>query len=192
VRQRIAWLRIAGVLLFAVAVAQTLLLLAAPAPASQVVLLNQRAGCAALIVALCYVLAWLDWRDPEAPERGAGIGAALLTAQFVTLALLTSEIDAFWAIRDGRLERQLTLSVTWGLYATALIVIGLRRGYAPLRYFAMVVLAITIAKVFFLDLAELDRIYRVGSAIVLGILLLLTSYLYSHREEAVDEQDRQG
>ena len=183
-RQRLDWLRIAGVVLFGVAVAQTVRLLASPAPVTHVVFLNPRAACAALVVTLCYVLAWLDWRDREALERDTAIGAAMLTAQFVTLALLTSEINAFWAIRDGRLERQLTLSVTWGLYATALIVVGLWRGYAPLRYFAMVVLAITIVKVFFIDMAELDRIYRVGSAIVLGILLLLTSYLYSRREEA--------
>jgi len=32
--------------------------------------------------------------------------------------------------------------------------------------------------VFFVDLAELDRIYRVMSVIGLGILLLLTSWLY--------------
>ena len=70
------------------------------------------------------------------------------------------------------------ISVTWAAYATVLIVIGLRRGYAPIRYFAMVVFAITTAKVFFVDLSELERIYRVISVIVLGILLLVTSYLY--------------
>jgi len=51
-------------------------------------------------------------------------------------------------------------------------------GQASIRYFAMVVFAVTTAKVFFVDLAELDRIYRVMSVIGLGILLLLTSWLY--------------
>jgi uncharacterized membrane protein len=42
----------------------------------------------------------------------------------------------------------------------------------------MVVFAITIVKVFAFDMADLQRIYRVGSVIALGVLLLLTSYLY--------------
>src|SRR5262249_8215142 len=44
-RQRLAWLRVAGVALFTVAVWQTLTLLSTPAPASQVLLLNPRAAC---------------------------------------------------------------------------------------------------------------------------------------------------
>jgi uncharacterized membrane protein len=183
IRQRLAWLRIAGVLLFAIAIAQTIGLLTTPTEASHVIFFNARAACAALVVGLCYLLAWFDWTHDDTPSRAAGMGAALLTAQFVTLALLTSEIDAYWAIHNGHLQRELMLSVTWGLYATALVVIGLARDYAPIRYFAIVVLAITIAKVFFVDMAELDRIYRVGSVIALGVLLLVTSYLYSRSRQ---------
>ena len=79
----------------------------------------------------------------------------------MTLALLTSEIHAYWALREGHFARELMVSVTWGVYATALIVIGLRKRYAPIRYFAIVVFAVTIVKVFAVDMAELDRIYRV-------------------------------
>jgi len=39
-------------------------------------------------------------------------------------------------------------------------------------------------------MAELDRIYRVGSVIVLGILLLITSYLYTRARKQID--DREG
>jgi uncharacterized membrane protein len=187
IRQRLAWLRIAGLLLFATAIGQTIALLSTAAPIGHVIFLNPRAACAALVIALCYGLARFNWRDPEIPQREIGMAAALLTAQFVTLCLLTSEINAYWAARDGRLENHLMLSITWGLYGTALVVIGLARNYAPIRYCAIVVLAITIGKVFFVDMAELDRIYRVGSVIVLGILLLVTSYLYSRARKAIED-----
>jgi uncharacterized membrane protein len=59
-----------------------------------------------------------------------------------------------------------------------LIVAGIRRRYAPIRYLAMVILAVTILKVFTADLAELDQAYRVLSAIGLGVLLLIASFLY--------------
>jgi len=62
-----------------------------------------------------------------------------------------------------------------------LIAVGLRRHYAPLRYFAITVFAITIVKVFGVDLAELDRLYRVLSVGGLGVALLLASYLYQRR-----------
>jgi uncharacterized membrane protein len=71
----------------------------------------------------------------------------------------------------------------WGL-----IVAGLRRHYAPIRYFAIVVFAGTILKVFMIDLASLDKIYRVISVIGLGVVLLLTSYLYQRSPAAGPEE----
>jgi uncharacterized membrane protein len=189
IHQRLPWLRAAGILLFGVAVMQTLSLLAGPAPASHVVLLNPRAACAALVVGLCYLVAWFDWRDSQIPSRAVGMGAAILTAQLVTLAALSSEINAYWAVQNGHLQRELMLSITWGMYGTALVVIGLARGYAPIRYFAIGVLALTIAKVFFVDMAELDRIYRVGSVVALGVLLLITSYLYTRSRKGIDDRN---
>ena len=183
-RERRDWLRAAGVVLFAIAIGRAMSLLASERAVGEGVLLNPHAACAAAIAALSYILAWLHYHDAEAPDRDVAIGAGLVTAQVVTLALLTSEINAYWALREGLFARELTVSVTWGVYATVLIVIGLGRNYAPIRYFAILVFGVTIFKVFALDMAELDRIYRVSSVIGLGILLLLTSYLYNRSKRA--------
>ena len=59
-----------------------------------------------------------------------------------------------------------------------LVAIGIARRYAPIRYLAIVLFAATIGKVFLVDLAELDRVYRVLSVIGLGVLLIVASYLY--------------
>jgi uncharacterized membrane protein len=194
-RERRDWLRVGGAVLFAIAVARALTLLSVDAPVGHVVFLNWRAGAALVVIALSYILAWLHYREPDAPDRDLGIGTGLITAQVVALALLTSEINAYWALREWSFERQLVTSVTWGVYATVLIIIGLRRGYAPIRYFAILVFTATIVKVFAVDMAELDRIYRVASVIGLGILLLVTSYLYSQSrraERAIDDQNGRG
>jgi uncharacterized membrane protein len=183
-RERREWLRNAGVGLFAVAVVLALSRLGASRTVAETVFFNAHAAAAAVVAALCYVLAWLHYRDRSAPNRALVIGAGLVVAQFVTLALLTSEIYGYWPLREGHLARELTVSVTWGIYATALIVVGLRYGYAPLRYFAMGVFAVTILKVFASDIAQLERIYRVSSVIGLGMLLLLTSYLYNRSKHA--------
>ena len=182
--ERRNWLRAAGVVLFAIAIGRAMALLTDERAVGEAVLLNARAASAALIAALCYVIAWLHYRDRGAPDRGIAVAAALVTAQIVTLALLTSEISAYWADRSGAFARELTVSVTWGVYATVLIVIGLQRRYAPIRYVAILVFAATIVKVFAFDMAQLERIYRVSSVIGLGLLLLLTSYLYNRSKGA--------
>jgi uncharacterized membrane protein len=79
---------------------------------------------------------------------------------------------------ENQLARGAMQSVMWATYATGAIVVGIRRRYAPVRYFAMVVFALTIGKVFLVDMAELERVYRVVSVIGLGVMLLATSYLY--------------
>jgi uncharacterized membrane protein len=178
-RERKDWMRLAGTGLFVTALELAVTMLAATRSIDEAVLLNARAATAATIIALSYAIAWLHYRDRDAPDRALALAASLLVAQFVTLALLTSEIHGYWARHEGHFARELMVSVTWGAYATALIVIGLQKRYAPIRYFAIVVFGITIAKVFAFDMADLERIYRVGSTIILGVLLLLTSYLYT-------------
>lgn len=46
---------------------------------------NPRAAAAAFVVALTYLIAWLHHRDPDALDRHWEIGAAVITAQVVTL-----------------------------------------------------------------------------------------------------------
>jgi uncharacterized membrane protein len=184
VREQRRWLQVGGLLVFAMATLQLLELLLESPGAGYVVISNSRAACGLFIVALTYVLAWTYRSAPGVP-----VGAApfVVAANLLTLFILTSEINAYWHVQAlvadevDLLGRQLMLSVTWALYATVLITVGLRRSYAPIRYLAIAIFAVTIVKVFLFDLAELDQIYRVLSVIALGALLLLTSYLYNKR-----------
>ena len=175
--ERRDWMRAGGAVLLAIAVVRTLVLLAATAPANHVVIFNPRAATAGTVIALAYAVAWLH-RPRAAGGRNASADAAILAAHFVSVVFLTSEIRAFFAVRGGAFTREMTTSVAWAAYATVLIVTGLFRRYAPIRYFGIALFGITIVKVFFADLAQLQRIYRVLSIMGLGVLLLLTSYLY--------------
>ncbi len=64
---------------------------------------------------------------------------------------------------------------------------GLVRASAPLRWFGLGLLALATGKVFLYDLASLDAVYRVMSFIVLGILLLLSSYAYRRFGPATED-----
>ncbi|MBA3247935.1 MAG: DUF2339 domain-containing protein, partial [Pyrinomonadaceae bacterium] len=91
--------------------------------------------------------------------------------------------------RDLHLARQLSLSIIWAVYGGALLVFGLVRRHQLLRVMALLLLGITILKVFFLDLSLLDRIYRIVSFIVLGAILLVVSFLYQQRQQRAAKAD---
>ena len=198
------WSRGVGVTLLVVAVYRLVWLHFADPPAGYTTLLNGRVLTSLAVIAVLYGLAHLyegdtlkgvpfsaEAADGVEPEEGRTMPATALrlVANALTVTLLTSEIGAYWHVFDTRqvsrsassdmhFAREVMLSITWAVYATILIVVGLFRRYAPIRYFAMTLFAVTIVKVFAIDLAELDRIYRVLSIIGLGITLLLTSFLY--------------
>jgi Predicted membrane protein (DUF2339) len=79
---------------------------------------------------------------------------------------------------NAELSRELTLSLLWAVYAVGMVFAGIKRHYRPIRYFAIVLFALTILKVFTVDLATLDRVSKMLSVMGLGVFLLLASYLY--------------
>ncbi len=197
-RERRRWVMVAGVALLAVSGLKLVDQLESALPARYTPIFNDRAGAGCFIVAVLYALAIVFRRSDEvklATPRGRA--ALIIAANVVTLVVVTAEIDAFWQVRDAaglaagsmaaQFAREATRSIVWAAYAVALIAIGIRARYAPIRYLAMVVLGITAVKVFARDLAGLERIYRIMSVAALGVLLLVASYLYQRYRSRIAE-----
>lgn len=75
----------------------------------------------------------------------------------------------------------LAVSTWWALFAGGLVVFGFYRKLTPVRIAGLLVAGLAVVKVLFFDLANLDQLYRVGSFIILAVVLLLVAYLY-HRQ----------
>lgn len=75
-------------------------------------------------------------------------------------------------------QEQLSLSLSWLFYSLVLMVIGIWRKIQLLRFVAMSIFGIAILKIFIGDLSFLDPLYRIGSFVGLGVILLAVSYLY--------------
>jgi len=73
---------------------------------------------------------------------------------------------------------QLALSGFWGALGFAAIVVGLVRRQRALRLGGLGVLALAVGKVFLVDLAHLESIWRVGSFLAIGLLLLAGAFAY--------------
>jgi uncharacterized membrane protein len=79
---------------------------------------------------------------------------------------------------DVRQQGQALLSVLWALAGVAALVAGLVRDSRVLRLAALALLTLTVGKVFVFDLASLTSLYRVGSCVALGLLLLVGAFAW--------------
>ncbi|HEV2130645.1 MAG TPA: DUF2339 domain-containing protein, partial [Longimicrobiaceae bacterium] len=68
------------------------------------------------------------------------------------------------------------VSVAWGLYALGLLVVGLRHDLALLQKVAIGTLLLLVVKLFVVDLAALEALYRILLFLGLGGLFLFLSY----------------
>ena len=89
--------------------------------------------------------------------------------------------NMYEASRQLEIARDFSFSAIWILYGAALMIVGFWKRSAFIRWQAMVLLAVTIGKVFLYDSRELQQVYRILSFIALGVMLMAISYAY-HRD----------
>ena len=84
------------------------------------------------------------------------------------------------ALEELQKQAQVALSILWAILGGLGVIVGLWREKPALRGAGLALLGLVTAKVFVYDLASLDTAYRVLSFIGLGVLLLISAYLYQH------------
>jgi uncharacterized membrane protein len=70
------------------------------------------------------------------------------------------------------------ISVLWAFFSVALMLRGFRANSPALRKISLGLFLITLIKVFTFDMANISTPYRIISFIILGLMLVGTSYLY--------------
>jgi len=113
---------------------------------------------------------------PETAELMARAHAALAAAGAITLLYLAS-VAVVTAFEPGD-DAQLLLSGLWAVSGLTALIIGLRRDDRPLRLGSLALLLVSVGKVFLYDLSALTSLYRVGSFIGLGLLLLVAAGIW--------------
>ena len=163
-------------------------------PAAVTPFLNQRFATYAAAIATFVFVAWLahktgDTQDQEPPVSWPALaGAAILIVNGLILLAIGAEIHSYWwrlrwhgnmtAIHDYRIHAQFTYSAFFMLFGATLLAVGFWRRSAFLRWQALVLLAVTIGKVFLVDMSELSQGLRILSFLGLGALLLAVSFVY--------------
>src|SRR5881394_3516966 len=90
---------------------------------------------------------------------------------------------------SGNFARDMSYSIAWGLFALLLLIVGIRKKTAPVRYASLGLLGVTVLKLFFHDLSQLDQLYRIGAFIVVAIIAIVASFLYQRFLAAVDKNN---
>jgi uncharacterized membrane protein len=198
--RRLPFLRYAGVTLLAVTACKLVLLDAAYFDAAwHRAVVNQTFAAFALLVAVLWYMARTYARtragiDDE--ERRVALAALTIAGNFLAVVALSLEAVGYFDkqlaaadaagenLRELRLAAQLSLSLVWAVYGGALLALGHARGNRVLRLMALALLGAATVKVFFFDLSELERFYRIISFIALGAILLGVSFLYQQRQRA--------
>jgi uncharacterized membrane protein len=133
--------------------------------------LDQPLAAAAALGAAAAALAAAT-RAPVGAEarRVLGAGAAITLLYLASVEVVTAG--------GPDLTGQTLLSVLWAVAGVGALLAGLLVDDRALRRGALILIAVTATKVFLYDLAELDSLYRVGSFIGFGLLLLCGAFGY--------------
>ena len=163
------------------------------------------AAFAVLVAALaCGVAFYSRSEKVDEPERTTAVNALMVVANVFAIIALSAEALGHYQqliqagglasdkMIDLQLAQRLSLSMVWILYGGAMLAIGLWRRNQLLRMMALFLLGLAILKVFFVDLSSLQKLYRIISFIVLGVILLAVSFLYQRLRQRMTDPVSEG
>jgi hypothetical protein len=134
-------------------------------------------------------------------EKEIGLPILFVGINFLLLWLISIEILGYFDSQYRQLPafekrekliifknlKNVYLSVAWTIYAIILLIIGISKRFTFARLLAILLLGVVIFKVFLYDTANLNNLYRFISFIVLGVILLLSGYLYYRYRDRITE-----
>jgi uncharacterized membrane protein len=93
--------------------------------------------------------------------------------------IASSELISWLDIYGSTQSYKLGISILWGVYSLLIISLGIWKRKKYLRIGAIVLFALTLLKLFVYDISDLDTIRKTIVFVLLGILLLIISFLYN-------------
>ena len=108
----------------------------------------------------------------------ATVTAVVLALAYLTLQVRTMFRGEFIAFGRATDAEQYAYSAVWLAFGVVLLLVGILLGSKPARLVSAAVVTLTIAKVFLVDMSDLQGVYRALSFIGLGLVLVGIGWLY--------------
>jgi len=120
----------------------------------------------------------------DSTERGLAQASAVV-ALLLTFVMVSLEVRQFFhgafldvgAISHGEMA---TYSMAWAGLGGLFLVAGILRQSAMLRWASLLLMLVTVIKVFIIDMADLKDLLRVLSFAGLGVSLMALAFVYQH------------
>jgi uncharacterized membrane protein len=138
------------------------------------------------VVGLC-LFAAAYWFGPPQQRRYEKQGPALLyvLCGVVFFLLLNIEIADYFSIGPtltfsfaGNFARDMTYTISWALFAFGMLIGGMLKQIQPLRFAAVILLCVALAKLFFHDLDQLSQLYRIAAFLSVAVIAIVASFAY--------------
>lgn len=104
----------------------------------------------------------------------------------IILIILSTELIHWLDIGRVPNTDKLGLTILWGAYALLMIILGLSKDQKFIRITGIVIFGITVLKLFVYDMAGMSTISKTIVMVSLGVLMLISSFLYNRRKKMKD------
>ncbi len=141
------------------------------------------------IVTIASVLLCAKFLSEEAKNKGLVGLLNILGMIFVFWFTISGTLKFFEEFSHLEEMKSLVISVLWGIYALILFIAGIAKESPPARVAGFVMASLTITKVFLYDASSLETIYRVISFVILGVILLVISFIYQKKVRRMSEDE---
>lgn len=138
------------------------------------------------IAGLC-LFAGAYWFGEPRERTYERYGAPLLytLSGIVLFLLLNIEIADYFSIGPtltfsfaGNFARDMTYTISWSLFAFMMLILGMFKQIRALRFAAVALLCLALAKLFFHDLDSLNQLYRIAAFVSVAIIAIVASFAY--------------
>jgi uncharacterized membrane protein len=127
-----------------------------------------------------------------AQAEGEGKKRKMLLVMYIHTAIIwfaSSELIHWLDMAGYPNAYKIWLSILWGAYSVYLIAWGIYLKRKYLRITAIILLGITLSKLAAYDISTLDTLKKTIVFIVLGLLLLVASFLYNRYKGIIFDSD---
>ena len=108
----------------------------------------------------------------------------------VVLWVVSSEWLHWTELLGATANYKLGLSILWVSYGVFMLVKGIHQSKSYMRIASISVILFTLVKLFFYDIAHLSTISRVVVLVILGVLLMIASFLYVKYDKKIGNNDK--
>lgn len=104
------------------------------------------------------------------------------------MKVIYAKTDEYQAVEKHII--QVGFPILWGLLAFAFLFIGMKKQIKLLRVMALIIIAITLLKLFTYDIKDASQAGKIVAFIILGVVLLIISFMYQKIKTLLLDDDK--